>query len=320
MQWNICLFSPLLATFLALSPLAAESVPPPSIPSAPSLSMWVWLHDDLKDDRGRERILSFCKRQGIERIFVELQFTGASEARTLAKQHDLKDLIRRAAKAGIAVEALDGHREMSLAICRADTLQRLDQVLAFQKALPKEARFAALHYDIEPYLGDRWKNGDEQGVMRETLDTMAAIRAKVKPESGLAVIYDIPSWYDRHPDTLTIEFAGESKNFHEHIQDLSDAIGIMSYRRNMVGTGSVSDICSAEMAYGAKIGKKVYPSLETGRLPDEPEITFYGAEAETFRAAITELYEAQKEHPAFGGIYLHYYESLQTLLEPAAKK
>lgn len=306
MQWNIFL-SALFFLLLPALPLEAK-------PSSPSreLGMWVWKHEDLNTAEGHDRLLAFSKRNGITRLFVEITFEGAEGARRLASQGALKELLAKAHKQGFLIEALDGHREMSLEKCRADTLQKLDEVLAFQKSLPEDGRFAGLHYDIEPYLVQRWADGDEHGIMSETLETMRLIREKVTPEAHLSLAYDIPSWYDRHPDTLSIEFNGEKKNFHEHIQDLSDYIGIMSYRREPTGPGSILDICKAELAYGAKVGKPVYPSMETGRLKDEPEITFYGTGPEPFHAALKEVQKC--DSPAFGGVFLHYYESLIDLL------
>ncbi len=311
MKWNIkaSLSVYLLSVLASLSPapgLRAEAKP------HSELGMWVWLHKDLEDSKGRERLLEFCRAHGIGRIFVEVTFTGDSGSRELANQAGLRDLLQKAADAGVGVEALDGHKEMSLEKCRADTLQRLDAVLAFQAALPVSARFAGLHYDMEPYLGERWKLGDEQGVMRETLETMAAIREKVTPAAGLTLAYDIPSWYDRHPDTLTIRFQGAEKNFHQHIQDLSDYIGIMSYRRE---AEAIVEICAAEFAYGEKVGKKVYPAMETGRLKEEPEITFYGATPEVFIGVLKEVQDAKRSSPSYGGVFLHYYESLRELLD-----
>jgi hypothetical protein len=325
MSWNISVSLEGIPHFLrrgvitvgGVALLSAFTLSPCSLQGAKGepgseLGMWVWQHKDLEDSEGQERLLAFCRERGIGRIFVEITFGGEPGNRKLKGQERLRDLLRKAAEAGIIVEALDGHQEMSLEKCREDTLQRLDLVLAFQAELPVSARFAGLHYDMEPYLGERWKSGDEQGVMRETLETMAAIREKVTPDTGLTLAYDIPSWYDRHPDTLSIVFAGAKKNFHQHIQDLSDYIGIMSYRRE---AGMILDICAAEFAYGNAIGKKVYPAMETGRLKDEPEITFYGAAPEVFLGVLKEVQEAKEATPSFGGVFLHYYESLRELFD-----
>lgn len=312
MQWNNWIgFTS--ALFLSIPLIAGESTPTPRAVSLPERGMWVWLHSDLESFEGHERLLAFCQKQGIGRVFVEVTFSGSGAAMALERQEMLAAFLRKAGEAGIKVEALDGHQEMSLEKCREDTLQRLEVLLRFHAGQPEGARFAGLHYDMEPYLGERWRNGDEAGVMRETLETMAAIRERVDREQvALTIAYDIPSWYDRHPDTLSIEFHGERKNFHQHIQDLSDYIGIMSYRRE---AAKVVDICEAEFAYGEKIGKKVYAALETGELKDEPEISFHGSRPAEFFEVIRAVDEAKKDSPAYGGVFLHYYESVKTLVE-----
>lgn len=318
MQWNIKRSTPFFA--LPLLAFAANAAPlTATAATAPELGMWVWQHKSIRDAAVREDLVAFAKRHEIKRILIQIRFQGESGARRVADAEEFRDLLQRANAAGVAVEALDGSKDMGLEINRADTLQRLDAIIAFQKELPADARLAGVHYDIEPYLNERWKSGDKQGVMRETLETFAGIRAKVTPETGLLLAHDIPSFYDRHPDALSIEFNGEKKNFHEHIQDLSDYVGVMSYRTKATGPNSIIDLCSAELAYAEKIGKKIYPSIETGRLKDEPKITFYGATPETFKGVLKEVMETAATSPAYGGVFLHHYDSLPPLLEPEQK-
>lgn len=278
--------------------------------------MWIWRRGQVVDEEERNAMLDFSRKWGIHRLLVQIRFEGeAGDSLRVADQEEWRLLLKAASESGIAVEALDGEASMGLAEQRAETLARLDAILAFQASLPEGQKLAGVHYDIEPYLTSRWKEGAKREVAQENLETMKAIREKVTPESGLLLAYDIPAFYDRHSDALTFEFDGATKNFHEHIQDLSDYIGVMSYRRSATGPNSILDISDAELAYGAKIGKKVYPSIETGELKAEPQITFHGQPTERFLGTLREVQEAGAKSPAFGGVFLHHYEGVRALLE-----
>ena len=85
-------------------------------------------------------------------------------------------------------------------------------------------------------------------------------------------------WYDAKTDpkdNCVLEFNGQTKNLHQHIQDICDYVGIMSYRTSALGPNSVSQHIESELAYAEKINKKVCCALETIELKDTPQITFY---------------------------------------------
>lgn len=314
MQWNIKFLAVLLIGLAPLPPVVAE--PAAASKSGGELGLWVWRRESVLEADARKALVGFCGRHGINRLLVQVRFEGEPGALKFADGGAFRDLLKRTSEAGIAVEALEGAHDMGLEARRGETLERLDAILAFQSTLPSGARLAGVHYDIEPYLNPRWKAGDKQGVMRETLETFAKIREKVTADSGLTLAHDIPAFYDRHEEALAIDFHGETKNFHQHIQDLSDYVGVMSYRRKALGPNGIVELCAAEIAYGEKIGKRVYPSMETGKLSDEAHISFYGSDAETFLGELKAVQEAQKDSPAFGGVLLHHYNALKDLLEP----
>jgi hypothetical protein len=205
---------------------------------------------------------------------------------------------------------------MGLEDHRVETLRRLDAVLAFNALRPQGQGFAGIHYDIEPYLGARWKAGDIRGVMLENLATFRAIREDIKQKApALTLAYDIPAWYDRKTETKAVEFESHIKSFQEHIQDLSDYVGIMSYRRKATGPNSVTEISSPALQYAEKTGKTVYPALETGFLKDDPNISFYGTTPDVLIQTVDGVCHEFAGSPAFGGVLLHHYTSLRKLLE-----
>ncbi len=278
------------------------------------LGMWVWDREDIATAEERARLLAFCQTHGINRLLVQIYYDRADDGYTVAIPDAYRSLIADASATGIVIEALDGAAEAAFAENRANTLAHIRAILEFNRTQPRSARFAGIHLDIEPYTSDRWKAGEVQAVIREFLETATAIRDVVHAsDSTLTVAYDIPSWFDQ--PTFDIEHAGTRKPFSQHIQDLSDFVGIMSYRTSATGPNSAADIASDELAYGAKIDRPVYLSLETVPLPDEPSITFHGRPRGEYVATIRELAAFRASDPARGGILLHYYRTIRPLLE-----
>ena len=111
---------------------------------------------------------------------------------------------------------------------------------------------------------------------------------------------DIPMWYDNKTDAkdnCVVAFNGQTKNFHEHIQDITDYVGIMSYRQKAMGPNSTSVHIASEMTYAEKIGKFVVPAFETIELKDTPQITFFGKDAATLLGERQKLMDAMKGPP-----------------------
>ncbi|HEY0256989.1 MAG TPA: hypothetical protein VGC39_06070 [Candidatus Methylacidiphilales bacterium] len=305
----------LLPLLLALMPgilPASASVPG----NPPDKGMWIWFRENVADPSQRAAMLTFAGSQGINRLLVNIHFDGAADHDALGTYADpLQNLLKEAGEKGYAVEALTGAPDMGFAVNRAKTLHQLDILLTFNKTQPPGARFVGIHYDIEPYLTPRWKGGDIPGAVSETLETLSEIRDHVRnSDPSLTVAYDIPSWYGTKPPLQKIAFHGVTKSLQEHVQDLSDYVGVMAYRRAATGPNSVTALCAPIFAYAEKTGKRVYPAMESKKLDQTPNITFYGTSPEIFEEALNQIWSANSKSPAFGGVLLHQYVYLHTLL------
>ena len=325
MQWNICPRRLLLALVLSglgmarLGVAAPERAGPPTPETASHhpLGTWVWLPVYVRDTEERRALLRFCKERGFDRVLLQIPFAGETDR--IDYREDLGTFLGLAADAGLKVEALDGGPTSGQEDKRELTLRRLQAVLALHQAQGPGRGFSGLHYDIEPYLSQRWHDGEIRQVALETLATMQAVYRSVKDAApGLTVAYDIPPWYDKYGEELNVEFNGQTKNFRAHIQDLSDYVGVMSYRRLPTGTNSVLDLSGAVIAYAEQTHKKFYLSLETIPLKNDPQITFYGTAPGALAHTIDALYSALKDSPAFGGVLVHDYDHLRPLFEAAS--
>lgn len=284
------------------------------ISAGTQIGLWVWQPKYIQDPVERSSMLEFCESHGIGSLFIQVHFDKSDEGDyVLADRLEWAELLLEANSLGVRVEALDGSGEMAFNENRADTISRLQALLDYNLAQPNNARFSGIHYDIEPYTTYRWMSGDHKTVAVELLGVLSELRGIVNQrDSSLTFANDIPFWYDGD-ERFLVEFNGYTKYLNEHIQDISDYVGIMSYRTVMTGENSVTEISTGELAYGAKIGRPVYLGIETVELQDTPNITFFGRSAADVTSAVRELSEVHKSSPSFGGVFIHEYQTLRQI-------
>jgi hypothetical protein len=291
-------------------------------PTGKIRGLWVWKRESFQDPEARKSLIDFCREHRFNRLLVQVHAARNSRQRgepTLALPGALAALLKDAAVAGIAVEALDGAKDMALRRNWDATLAMLDAILAFNRAQPDGERFIAMHYDIEPYIMAEWKTDARDSIMKDYLGYLALARRKLDADApGMMLAADIPMWYDRKTepgDTCVVEFNGVTKNLHEHVQDLTDYVGIMSYRRHATGENSVIEHVEAELFYAEKIGKTICAALETTELKDAPQISFFGQGPEKLWETRRKIEETLAAREGFGGTFIHNYDGLRALLE-----
>jgi len=305
----------------AESPKASQENPPPASGAMPwRLGLWLWASGPFLQPEAGDQLLDFCAKHGIDILLAQIHFQDAEKRDSLLPGY--ADFLRKAAQQDLRVEALEGEPEMAFASLRADTLQRLDSILNFDLALPPHERFSGLHYDIEFTSSPRWRThpdpADRQAMMREVLETAQAIQDKIKTRAPeLTVAYDLPQAYGVQADDFTLSFHGKTAPIYQHLQDLSDYVVVMSYRQRGTGENSVVSMATPEIIYAAQIGKTACISLDTEQSKDEPNTTFYGKSAATLEQTAAESLRALGDRPGFGGLYLHHYGSLETILGQA---
>jgi hypothetical protein len=250
--------------------------------------MWVWSAEWINTHQAQDALLDFCNRNGINLMLVQIHEVKDAPAYTIRYPNELARLISEAAKRGITVEALDGAKDMALSENQARTLSILDAIIDLNQSLPEGKRFTGIHYDIEPYIMPGWKEGpaSRMVIMRDLLDYYSLARKKLNERgSDMLLACDIPMWYDVKTDpddNCILEYNGETKNLHQHVQDICDYIGIMSYRTHAIGPNSFTEHVENELVYAESIGKRVCFALEVSELEKTPQITFYGSTPEAF--------------------------------------
>lgn len=291
---------------------------PPIAWSQPGRGMWVWQQKAFNSHNAIKKMLKFCKKEKISHIDLHLSLKRNKKGiYEIQNPKYLKKLILEAHKQNITLNALRGNRKMFFEENHKKVLLQLEAILNFNKKLPLKKRFLGVKYDVEPYLTKKWKIGGTQKekVQIDYLDCLGKIRAVLKKKkSKLELGVDIPFWWDKKEHEVT--FKGKKKRFVSHIQDVTDVIGIMSYRRD---ADKVYKYVKDELIYAKKINKihSVCPSLDVLELKGrEKEITFWGRPVSEFRKTLEKLEKKLLKNKQVRLIMLHDYKGLQRYLSP----
>ncbi len=315
------------ATAIAMAGEAAEtqknsSATPGETAGQPIKGMWVWSGQYIFEPDQQDQLLGFCQRHHINRLLVQVHYSPSSVPPVIEQPQRYAELIAKATGMGIQVEALDGEKSMALSENQPRTLAVLDAILELNKSLPEGKRFVGVHYDIEPYLLEDWSDAKRRTViLKDLLDYYALAKERIR-ESGvdMTLSCDIPFWFDTPTSEdglpLAVAFAGQTKPVQQHVQDICDYIGIMSYRREAVGPNSITGLVTDERAYAAKIGKTICAAVETGEYPAVPTISFYGQPASVFKENFSLAWQTLEHEPGFGGMLIHCYPFVRDILEP----
>lgn len=314
-----------LLAILSTHPVLAkveDSVDMINAPTSPKgiQGLWVWRFDTIANPDNRKELLDFCEQFHFNRLLVQIHtIKGEAQLRDAAA---LTALVTDAADRSITVEALEGGPYMAEKANLASTLARLKMILDFNQSLPTGKKLVGIHYDIEPYTTPQWKQdmATRTTVMTNLMDFAHLARKELDSQTPpMTLAFDIPFWYDNKTadgDNCFLNYNGKTQNLYQHLLDVSDYIGIMSYRRKAEGSNGVLQHIQNELDYARSIGKQITPALETIELKSSPTITFFGLPASEFWTQHNTIRQSLQNDPAFGGVLTHSYRGMRELLQP----
>jgi hypothetical protein len=273
---------------------------------------WVWSASAFSTMEERQTLVQFCVKHQISHLDIHIRFIRQNGIPFLTDVENIKDLILLAGQNNITTAALRGNPKMFFADNHEQALRELSAIITFSKTLPGDNLFKGVKYDVEPYLTTEWKakGASLNVVMLDYLTYLYKARSLLEQESShLWLAVDTPFWWDK--DELALDFLGKKKPFSEHVQDATDFIVIMSYRRS---TGQILRTVENELRYARQINKLIFLSLETSQLMKDGSISFWGLPANELWNVVPQLLEIAKADQAMGGIMIHCYRSLVEIL------
>ena len=290
--------------------LAIVILTPISLNAQPTngLGMWVWSNSAFSTHKARQQLVQFCVQKRISHLDVHTKMFWKGVKPIVQNSRALKKLILLAGKNNITTAILRGYPQMFFSKNHEQTLSELHAIIDFSKTLPSNSLFKGIKYDVEPYGTEEWKakGSTLEAVMRDYLTFLrkaGSVLHEKAPLLWLAV--DTPFWWDN--DEFILEFRGKRKRFSEHVQDFTDFIVIMSYRRS---AHKILACGESERMYAQSVNKVIYLSLETIKLKQNPQISFWGASTEEFWKVLNQLQEIAQKDPALDGVMIHNYRGL----------
>ncbi len=265
----------------------ASSVP---VIAAGGKSLWVWHTSELMaDGAALHELATMVQQRGIDRVYLQLpsaltQAATRVDGRVVQEAVDstaltaLGSVIEALTEAGAAVDALDGAASFALSENHATVESDVASVIRYNEAAPPEARFAGVHYDIEPYLLPGFGGAQRVEIVTgylTILERVAAMTASAELRFEVA----IPFWFDSvrvHRPSSEIDGGLSFRLLSEAVIDIVDAVAIMDYRTRANGSNGTVALAASELEYASERGKRVRIGLETGFLPDQDLLRFEG--------------------------------------------
>ena len=273
------------------------------------LGMWSWRQTAFNTIETRRKLLAFCAQEGIAHVDQHVDINEEGKVHSVQNADSLRTLIIEAAKQSVTVSALRGASHMLLERNHDRALLDLRAIIEFDKLLPSSAYLTGVKYDVEPHGTKEWQAGGKQRekVILDYLSFLKIAKPLLNKEAPhLELSVDVPFWWDR-PE-FRVYFNDSNKLLVHHVQDLTDYIGVMSYRTK---ARQVIDLVEQEMAYAKKIGKTICLGLETANIKgNESSISFWSHNPALFRKSVEELKEVLSGNNVVRLIMLHHYSSL----------
>ncbi len=208
----------LLANGTAVAPLGLAA----DMSSTSVQALWVWTPFgrpfDIRDEQARDTLVRDSALMAVRSLYVSMyRWPPNAKGRRMHQEEYIADLIEKADNAGIDVWATYGNFDWAEIGCSGFPMQRMDEVVAYNKDANDPAKFAGVVLDIEPDPLD----------FSKLLTLYECIQERLEMNGMHLAVAIHPQW-----DTL-VEFGtgGVKQEAYKHIIDLKlSYVIVMGYR------------------------------------------------------------------------------------------
>ncbi len=289
------------------------------------LGTWLWTPTLQLTPEYTVKILDEAKNNGVNVIYLSIDsyldifaMTDGDLKENMKEKFSLTldNFIEEANKRGIAVNAEGGWRNWAEPGHEYKAFTIVSYVKEFNRE--HENRFRGFQYDVEPYLLEEY-NSKPNLVLQNFLKLVDKTEEFLE-EDELELSVVVPAFYDKRDiSTPIVSYNGADSSVLEHLFKILDrkkdsSIIIMSYRNFAQGSDGSIEISSNELktARDGLYSTDVIIAQETGNfLPRY--ITFYGMGKGHFNTETALLINAFEKNLNFGGLAIHYVNSLSEL-------
>lgn len=289
----------------------------------------MWVYETaalLASPSAQERLFEFCAPRQITDLFWQTHITrSAKDARyVLQEAEKLRPFLKAAQAHGLRVHALGGDQEDTFAANHPKVLARVDAFLAFNQQSPPDGRFAGLHLDVEPHALRSWKTANDEektSLLTQMVELHAKVAAKLRKEApGTLYGVDIVFWLDKTmPDgtpVYPVTFQGITKDPTQHLLDLVDHVGIMSYRNKAEEKNGIIPLTQRSITSADHARGRAYVGVKMADIGPKNE-SFFGQSEAAMNAELQKIDEAYRGHRGYAGIAFFMYSAYQRMAKEA---
>jgi len=223
---------------------------------------WWWV-----DSRNRAKYLDFAAKNGINEIYYHTtNFSNQTAA-----------VIEQARDKGIRVYYLED--DYNFIWDRKAFGRMMERYFAYQNSVPEKQKFAGLHLDIEPQEHPEFGKNAES-FLQNYLDFIVWVCSAYKT-NAVTVDLDIAWWFD---DVL--DYRGKKTELYKALINEADRVFVMSYKDT---AAKIFDIAKEEISYAKRLHKQIVLGVETDRVDEEDDISYFGKDTAYFYGQLGEL-------------------------------
>lgn len=289
-------------TILGANGPPSTATPTPTPGPQTQRGLWVW--NDVIAGNARQALFAFTAQERLNSVYVE------SEGYLRGDAGPLGAFTADANSHGLTVEWLLGYAPWALTPHHADLLGLIERAVTQTLALPPNSRPTAIHLDVEPHTLPEWQT-DPQGTAQQYLALLDAVGSRLAASgTGLALVVDIPFWYDGQ----SVVYGGQTRPLSEHVLNRVDVATLMDYRDHAWGGNGLVALASSEIAFAGSSGKRVRIGVETNAPGGQPAyITFYEEGRRVMLGELAATRNAYAGAAGFGGVAVHDYDGYRAL-------
>jgi len=303
---------------------AAVSLPPWMRPQDVLSPRGLWVWDEapvLHDPQQQRTFLDFCQRHRVTFEWMQIATSRTGVGRRLESGDDWKTLLAEGHRRGMRLAALDGDPHYALPEQHDLVLAIVDAVVAYNAAAQPAERFDGIHFDIEPYALEAWKDAPTRAQLLTAYLDLTARAAARAHAGGARYATDVPYWWtSRDPTTgeamTAITFRGVRQAATDHLLEMVDAVGIMDYRTQATGPEGLIQSVLGTLRRADQLKKaRVFVGVETEDVGTgvPASITFAGKSMGHLNAELATAERAFIGYRSFAGIAIHQYRSFQKM-------
>jgi len=256
---------------------------------------WIW--DSQVIVRDSDKAISFAKERNVTTIYLQINTDMAPAI--------YESFVRSAKEQGIQVEALEGRPEWAYKKNQDKIKKFIAWVSAYNASVEAEARFAGLHFDIEPYRLSEWKK-DNKVLLEGWMDNLRLIEKETKG-NDLKITMDVPYWLN------TIKVPGTDYSMSAWLLEKFDCLVIMNYRNHAVGKNGIVENAQAMLREASTLKKQIVIAVETVKSSEGPRTSFYAMSNEAMEKELQAAHNQLTRYASYAGFAVHDFKSWQVM-------